>query len=724
MAVITDKVIVELQAKIDKYNADVLKGQRNFTNAMNSISQGSLKAETAALRSSTAISAAMGLVSAASLKVAQTTLDTSTRIENSLRVAGLSGQELKTTYDQLYQSAQRFGVPLEAVATLYGRLTTSGKELNATQQDLMQFTNLVNMSLKVSGQSATEASGALLQLSQALGGGKIQAEEYNSLIDGARPLLQAVAAGLEEAGGSVSKLTRLVKDGKVSSEAFFRAGLAGYSTLEQAASQSSSTIENGFTKVANAIVRAAGRFNEASETSGDLNSALETLAATIDALDFQNLLTQLGNVGAALDGILGKVQTAGTAFGEMTGLNNIGKTIGPTLERWTGGFIHRTGSAAGGKTFYEELAEKEIKDRAEARAKIASDPTLYGPQRPGTMSDADARAAINGLPLPSLGGNTTPAGLVKPADTVSLKDFTLPGDDKKGKKSKRDEWQRETDQIKERTLVLREITAAQEGVNPLIEDYGYAVEKAQAKQELLNAAMGANREITPALEKEIEGLAEAYASAVVASEQLREKQEAIRQAAEEALALGKDTVSGLIDGFIEGADAADILANSLKKIGNALIDDVLNNIFRIQSAGSGSGGLLNGILSLFGGGGFKANTTLGSFLTNGYANGTRNASPGWRWVGEKGPELMNFRGGEQVIPNHGLNQLGAGSSGSSSGSMSGLDIRVYMDDDGKLGAIIDQRASAIADDRVRVSQEGEVARLPGNLDVAQTRGMI
>lgn len=42
---------------------------------------------------------------------------------------------------------------------------------------------------------------------------------------------------------------------------------------------------------------------------------------------------------------------------------------------------------------------------------------------------------------------------------------------------------------------------------------------------------------------------------------------------------------------------------------------------------------------------------LGGFNTGGgYARGTSSASPGWHWVGERGPELMRFRGGEQVLP--------------------------------------------------------------------------
>jgi SLT domain-containing protein len=34
----------------------------------------------------------------------------------------------------------------------------------------------------------------------------------------------------------------------------------------------------------------------------------------------------------------------------------------------------------------------------------------------------------------------------------------------------------------------------------------------------------------------------------------------------------------------------------------------------------------------------------------GFASGTTGAAPGWAWVGERGPELVRMRGGEQVIP--------------------------------------------------------------------------
>lgn len=44
----------------------------------------------------------------------------------------------------------------------------------------------------------------------------------------------------------------------------------------------------------------------------------------------------------------------------------------------------------------------------------------------------------------------------------------------------------------------------------------------------------------------------------------------------------------------------------------------------------------------------------------GYAAGTDSAAPGWAWVGERGPELINLgRGGQQIISNEKLSTVGA-----------------------------------------------------------------
>ncbi|MDX3294604.1 replication protein [Streptomyces scabiei] len=48
---------------------------------------------------------------------------------------------------------------------------------------------------------------------------------------------------------------------------------------------------------------------------------------------------------------------------------------------------------------------------------------------------------------------------------------------------------------------------------------------------------------------------------------------------------------------------------------------------------------------------YRASLFTDTYGLKGYAKGTRGATPGWAWVGELGPELVRFGGGEQVL-NH------------------------------------------------------------------------
>ncbi len=212
---------------------------------------------------------------------------------------------------------------------------------------------------------------------------------------------------------------------------------------------------------------------------------------------------------------------------------------------------------------------------------------------------------------------------------------------KKPKRERDDDYERLTKRIREATDAMRAENEVLAGLDPLVNDYGYALEKARVQQELLTAAKKAGVEVTPALEKEISDLAETYAFATVEAAKLAESHDEIRERAEEAMALAKDTTRDLIDGFIEGKSAADMMANALKKIGNHLINDVLNNLFKIQNMGGGGGGFLSGLLGLFGGGGggfsaaAYAGIGQGLYSTGGYTGpGPKNKPAGIVHAGE------------------------------------------------------------------------------------------
>jgi tape measure domain-containing protein len=190
-------------------------------------------------------------------------------LQNQLRVAGFEAESLAGATAKLFEISNRTQTSVEANAVLYGRLSAAQKALGASSDDLFKFTEAVGNALKINNTEAGAASGALLQLSQAMGGTNIQAEEFNSIVDGMRPLLAAAAKHISAAGGEVSGLKNLVKDGALSSQEFFAAVLQGAQDLEEQAAKAQTNIGQGLTVLKNKYIEAAGGSN-ALRISADL----------------------------------------------------------------------------------------------------------------------------------------------------------------------------------------------------------------------------------------------------------------------------------------------------------------------------------------------------------------------------------------------------------------------------------------------------------------------
>lgn len=185
-------------------------------------------------------------------------IDSYQRMENQLRVVGYEQNQLNQAMNDLFDIAQRTRTPLEATVNLYGKLAQSAGELGRSQAQMFEFTELVGQSLAIQGTSTAGSRAALLQLSQAMGEGIVRAQEYNSLIENARPLLVAAAAGMDEAGGSVARLRSLVIEGKVSSQEFFDAVVAGGEILREQFGATVPTIGQALTKLNNTWTKFLG----------------------------------------------------------------------------------------------------------------------------------------------------------------------------------------------------------------------------------------------------------------------------------------------------------------------------------------------------------------------------------------------------------------------------------------------------------------------------------
>ena len=184
---------------------------------------------------------------------------------------------------------------------------------------------------------------------------------------------------------------------------------------------------------------------------------------------------------------------------------------------------------------------------------------------------------------------------------------------KQPKQPKESDYERVTKNLNERTETIKAETAAQAQLNPFVNDYGFAVEKARAKQELLNAAMKSKIPIDDKTIANMDEISTKLATASAESAKLAEAQEKMRQKLEAVKDASKDCTRTFIDGMIQGKNATDAANDALMRLGQRLLDAgldaIYDKVFTVKASPTSSGGFLGGVGKLFGfdEGGFTGN---------------------------------------------------------------------------------------------------------------------
>ncbi|AWJ83327.1 hypothetical protein TSH58p_07175 [Azospirillum sp. TSH58] len=201
---------------------------------------------------------------------------------NQLALVTQGTAELRGAQDALFATAQKSRQAYGSVVDLYTRGAKAASELGASQDQLRRFAEGAALATSLGGKSAQEQAGAIQQLGQLLNSVRVQAEEYNSVLDGAPRIAQAVADGLEAAGGSVGRLKRLIDDGKVSNREFFAAFLSQVPKIEAEFSKLTPTMAEAGTVFDNALGRLIGRSDESVGATTMMARAIIDFSADLD----------------------------------------------------------------------------------------------------------------------------------------------------------------------------------------------------------------------------------------------------------------------------------------------------------------------------------------------------------------------------------------------------------------------------------------------------------
>lgn len=159
----------------------------------------------------------------ATLSFAKSLLDTADAmqsINSQVRQVTSSETEYLAVQRQLLEVANNTRASLESTSSLYVSTSRALKDYGYTQQEILTFTEATNNAMTIGGVQAEQQAAALMQLSQALGSGVLQGDEFKSIAEAAPILLDTIA---EYMGKSRAEIKKLGSEGELTADVLFKA---------------------------------------------------------------------------------------------------------------------------------------------------------------------------------------------------------------------------------------------------------------------------------------------------------------------------------------------------------------------------------------------------------------------------------------------------------------------------------------------------------------------
>lgn len=251
--------------------------------------------------------------------------DQASKLTGRLRLVTKTQEEFNRAYSGTYKLAQDSQADWQSVVNLFSQLTqTTGQ----SQERILNLSKIIGQAFRVSGASAQETSDGLRQLQQAIAGGTLRAEEFNTIIDTAPRIVQALA---DHFGISFGQVRKYVNDGKISSQEFMRALEEAADSIESDFNKLPKTVQGSITQVRNALIGMVGDANTATGASNDLAQGISDLAVTLNSPQVKQGFQSLVQGASTAVGWMAKLLTTTADVTKFVGEELAARISGPAL---------------------------------------------------------------------------------------------------------------------------------------------------------------------------------------------------------------------------------------------------------------------------------------------------------------------------------------------------------------------------------------------------------
>jgi len=203
----------------------------------------------------------------------------------------LMNDGLQTTeelQDKIFAASQRSRGSYDDMTKSVAKLGLLAGDAFKSNDEMIAFSEMMNKSFKVSGASTQEISSATYQLTQAMAAGKLQGDEFRSIMENAPMLADAIAKYM---GKSKGELKELSSEGAITSDIIKNALFSAADDINEKYEQMPKTFADAMTSIQ----------NNAQKT---LQPVADKISTLLNSPQFQSMVNVVINgIGLIGDGI-------------------------------------------------------------------------------------------------------------------------------------------------------------------------------------------------------------------------------------------------------------------------------------------------------------------------------------------------------------------------------------------------------------------------------------
>lgn len=143
------------------------------------------------------------------------TTDQLTQLRARINLINDGTQSTAEIMDKVYQAANRSRGSYLDMADSVAKLNMLAKDAFSSNDEAIYFVEQLNKQFKIAGASVEETSSAMYQLTQAMAAGKLQGDEFHSIMENAPMLAQSIA---QEMGLTVGQLKEMSSQGLITAD--------------------------------------------------------------------------------------------------------------------------------------------------------------------------------------------------------------------------------------------------------------------------------------------------------------------------------------------------------------------------------------------------------------------------------------------------------------------------------------------------------------------------